>query len=122
MSPMHCSIVEAPKLFFKNYTNFSGRSTRSEFWWWILYNLVVVLLLNVLTMNVSQNLGILSGIWGLATIVPGIALCIRRLHDVGRPGTHLLFGLIPVAGAIFLILQYVKESDGENQWGKPASN
>lgn len=59
-----------------------------------------------------------SYIWGLATLVPGISLSVRRLHDVGKSGLYLLWALLPIAGWIIVIVQYAKDSQPEaNQYG-----
>ena len=100
---------EAIKLFFTNYANFSGRASKSEFWWAFLFNVIISL--------VSGLIPILGALVGLAMIVPGISLCVRRLHDIGKPGTYWFMGLIPVAGGIILLIQFLKDSVGDNQWG-----
>lgn len=105
------SFGEAIKLFFKNYTNFSGRSSRSEYWWVMLFNMIISAIFTIITIPV------LTGLWSLVTLIPGLALAIRRLHDVGKSGWFLLIGLIPLVGVIILLVQYLKESEPANNWG-----
>ncbi len=95
------SFGEAVKLFFKNYVNFTGRASKSEFWWGYLFYFLISL----------TYVGILVGMIG------ALSLCIRRLHDIGKSWVWYLMGLIPYAGAIILIIYYCKDSDGDNQWG-----
>ena len=108
-SPASVSFGEAIKLFFANYTNFTGRSTKSEYWWAFLFNFLVS--------AVASNIPIIGPIATLALLIPGLAVGVRRLHDTGKKWTYIFIGLIPLVGAILLIIQYCKDSDGDNQWG-----
>lgn len=108
-SPKRVSFGEAIQLFFKNYVNFTGRSTRSEYWWAFLFNFLVSLF--------TCWIPIVGQIVAAALIVPSLALSIRRLHDTGKSWVYILMGLIPLAGVIILIVQYCKDSDIDNQWG-----
>ncbi|MFE4835993.1 DUF805 domain-containing protein [Arthrobacter sp. NPDC056691] len=112
----------AVKRFFKKYATFSGRASRSEYWWWALVSIIVSFVLNIAIsvgtaassssgLSSSPQLGpgatfgmILLVIWGLATIVPSIALTVRRLHDSNKSGWMALLGLIPFAGPIILLV------------------
>lgn len=103
------SFGEAIKLFFVNYVNFNGRATKEEYWWAFLFNFLVSLL--------TSWIPYVGSIISLALILPGLSVGVRRLHDTGKSWTYLLMGLIPFAGFIILIIQYCKDSDGDNQWG-----
>lgn len=103
---------EAIKLFFANYANFEGRSTKSEYWWSVLFNFLV-------SVGTSWIPGI-GTLVGLALLVPGLAVSVRRLHDTGKSWVYLLMALIPFAGPIILIVQYCKDSAFDNQWGPAA--
>lgn len=112
----------AVKRFFKKYATFSGRASRSEYWWWTLVAVAVSIVLNIIISagapaTTASSLGggpangpgatfgyILLAIWGLATIVPSLALTVRRLHDSNKSGWMILLGLIPFAGAIILLV------------------
>lgn len=102
---------------FKNkYSDFSGRARRSEYWYFLLFNMIAML---VATM-VDGILGvpIFYFIYGLATLVPGIAVSVRRLHDTGRSGWFLLISIIPIIGVIILIVFMVQDSTpGSNEYG-----
>lgn len=79
--------------YFQRYADFSGRSTRSAFWFFQLANLFIVLLLWILTSIIGTDL--LYNLWILGTIVPGFALNFRRLHDMGKSAWNLLWCIIP---------------------------
>lgn len=113
-SPMNVSFVEAIKLFFINYVNFTGRSTKSEYWWAYLFNLIVSM--------VVSGIPYVGQIVALGLLLPGLAVAVRRLHDTGKSWTYMFMGLIPIAGVIILIIQYCKDSDADNQWGPAARN
>ena len=104
------SFPEAMRLFFARYTDFKGRSRRSEYWW-------ATLGIGILGYVIGSVLPDLSWIWTLAVLVPSIAMCVRRLHDTGRSGWYYLFILLPVVGQILLIIWFCGDSTGENQWG-----
>ncbi len=103
------SFGEAIKLFFVNYVNFNGRATKEEYWWAFLFNFLVSML--------TSWIPYVGQIISLALLLPGISVGVRRLHDTGKSWTYLLMGLIPFAGFIILIIQYCKDSDGDNKWG-----
>ncbi len=103
------SVGQAYRLFFKNYFNFKGRATRSEFWWVFIFNLLLTYVINLIP--------VMGALLSLGIIIPGIALSVRRLHDTGKSWVYLLISLIPIVGAILLIVQYCKDSDGDNKWG-----
>lgn len=102
--------LTAIKLFFTRYTDFQGRSRRSEYWWVVLFNCLA-------SGIISAILGDLGWIWTVVTFVPGIALAVRRLHDVGKSGWWYLWVLLPFVGQIILLIQFCKDSAPENQWG-----
>lgn len=105
--------LEAVTLFFSRYADFKGRSRRSEYWWVMLFNVIVSVVLVLL----PDSLAFLSSLWSLAILVPSLAICIRRLHDVGKSGWWYLFILIPLVGGIILLVQFCKDSTEDNQWG-----
>ena len=101
---------EAIRLFFSRYAEFSGRSRRSEFWYAQLFVYLVELGLALLFPS-------LGWIWTVAVFVPSLAVTIRRLHDIGKSGWSYLVFLIPVVGAILLLIWFCKDSDEANRWG-----
>lgn len=121
-SPSYVGMVDALKLYIQNYTNFNGRSTRSEYWYAALGIYVVDLILLLLG-KVLVIFTILASLLSLATIVPSFAICIRRLHDIGKSGWYLLMGLIPAVGGIILLVFMCTASQPQgNQWGEPAGS
>ena len=115
------------KVMRDNYANFSGRARRKEYWMFSLIQIPILLLLMFLdntwglTIEISgQNIGYgwLYLIGGLAHFIPGLAVSIRRLHDVGKSGWFLLIILIPIIGAIWLlVLACIEGNKFENKWG-----
>ena len=118
----------AVKSFWSNYTNFSGRARRSEYWFiqlfLVLTNLAVAVI-DLALMNgdferfiANGGGGIVGLIWILATIVPAVAVLIRRLHDTSRSGWWALIGLLPIVGGIIVLVFTVQDShSGDNTYG-----
>lgn len=120
----------AVRRFFKKYATFSGRASRSEYWWWLLVAVVVGIIINVITSAGGTTVSadgtpvpgpgatvglILAIVWGLATIVPSLALTARRLHDVNLSGWFVLLGIVPFLGAIALLVLTILPSKPEGQ-------
>lgn len=103
-------MVEAYKKFLSNYANFNGRSSRSDYWYVILANFIIGIVLGLL-----GDFGtILSSIYSIAIFIPGIALVVRRLHDINKSGWSYLFVLIPLVGWIILLVFLCTDSVNEN--------
>ena len=133
------SLLTAAKAVISKYAVFSGRATRSEYWYWVLGQGAVLLLLEmIMTMsmivifvrNDSQPMppyevfmyclaaGVPLLLWSLATLIPSLAVTCRRLHDTGRSGTLLLLYLVPLIGGILLLIYCCEDSQrGTNQYG-----
>ena len=119
---------EAVKSFWSHYSKFKGRSRRSEYWWiqlfLVLTNLAVAAI-DLVLMNgdverfiANGGGGIVGLIWILVTIVPALAVLVRRLHDTGKSGWWALIGFVPLVGGIVLLVLTVLDSDaGENKYG-----
>lgn len=106
----------------KKYAVFNGRARRAEYWWFILFNLLASVALSIvdtLTGMVSaMGFGVLSSIYALAVLIPGLAVLVRRLHDINRSGWWVLIAFIPFIGAIVLLVFAVLDSQPEtNQYG-----
>ncbi len=126
------SIILAARSVLTNYSTFSGRASRSEFWWWVF---LLMILLNItrlidnvvirplLGFDVIQSINgqPLSLLVSLALLLPSIAVTARRLHDIGRSAWWLLIGLLPFIGTIMLLYFYVQPSDGNNAYGTPSA-
>jgi uncharacterized membrane protein YhaH (DUF805 family) len=107
----------------KKYAVFNGRARRKEYWYFFLFNILISIVLGVIdgmtgSFSPESGMGLLSGIYMLAVLIPGIAVAVRRLHDTSRTGWWLLISLIPLIGAIVLIVFLVSDSKPEeNQYG-----
>ena len=108
----------------RQYTDFTGRARRKEYWMYTLFNVIIVALLAGIDyllgwFSIEYRIGVLSGIYYLAVLLPGLAVCVRRLHDIGKSGWYYLLGLIPIVGPIILLVYYCTEGDRfENAWGE----
>jgi len=112
--PISIGFIQAIKNMYINYANFNGRAVRSEYWWVYLYNMLIT----VVVMLLPSNYALLGTIWSIVHLIPGIALCVRRLHDVGKSGAFWFTWLIPIAGPIMIIYQLCKDSSfSDNVWG-----
>jgi uncharacterized membrane protein YhaH (DUF805 family) len=107
----------------KQYADFGGRARRSEYWYFTLFSTIFAILATIL----DNVLGIaIEGIgygpiyilYALAMFVPGLAVFVRRLHDVGKSGWMYFIALIPIIGAIWLlVLLFTDSQQGDNNWG-----
>lgn len=104
---------------FKNYFKFSGRASRSEYWWFSLFitlvGAVAVMIDNVVTPGQAypEDIGILELTWNLVALIPSISVCVRRLHDVNRSGWWLLIILTGIG--VFVILYWTIKRGHSNQ-------
>lgn len=124
------SLGQAITRFFRKYATFSGRASRSEYWWWQLATTLVYLVVA----GSTAALGVVSGeldargevfylgpafavgiallaVWTLATLVPQLALAVRRLHDTNLSGWFVLLRLIPSVGDIVLLVLTIQPSN-----------
>jgi len=108
---------------WKKYADFSGRSRRREYWIFTLFNTLAMLVLafvDSMTGAFSRDagIGVLSGIYGLAVFIPGLAVLVRRLHDTGKSAWWCLILLIPLIGPIVILVFSVTAGDaGDNAYG-----
>lgn len=102
----------------ERYADFQGRAPRSEYWWFVVFNILMSIVI-ALVGAVTQTLGnVLDVIVTLALIVPNLAVSVRRLHDTDRSGWWFLLVLIPLIGTIILIVWFVmRGTDGDNRFG-----
>jgi len=108
----------------QRYAVFSGRSQRSEYWYFLLFYLLVYvafLFVDALIGMYSKTagIGLLSGVFSLAMMIPSLAVSVRRLHDTGRSGWWVLIGLVPLIGAIVLLVFFAQDGEaGTNEYGE----
>ena len=101
----------------KKYAVFSGRARRKEYWMFFLFNIIITFVLSIIE-GILGSPGIISAIYCLAVLIPGLAVFVRRLHDTNRSGWWFFIGLIPLIGAIVLLVFMVQDSTpGDNQYG-----
>ena len=96
-------MLEAYKDFWQRYAEFNGLSSRSQFWYVMLANIIIGVILTIISRY-------LEGIYGLLTLIPGIAVTVRRLHDTNRSGWNLLLLFIPIVGFIVLLVFLIEAS------------
>lgn len=107
------------KLFFSHYADFSGRTRRSDYWYSVLFNSIILLVLILLSV-VSGTIGsVLTTLYLLAILVPRLAISVRRLHDIGKKDTYVLLILLPIIGSVILAVWFMKDSQEDaNQYGE----
>ncbi|MCT2563679.1 DUF805 domain-containing protein [Chryseobacterium herbae] len=108
----------------KQYADFTGRARRTEYWMYVLFNMifaiVAAVLDNLLGLKFNQEIpyGFIYLIYGLATFIPGLAVMVRRLHDVDKSGWWVFISLIPLVGTIWLLVLLATDgTPGANQYG-----
>ncbi len=105
------------------YVDFNGRAARAEFWYFMLFYVIIAILLSLVdsflfSSGADKSSSLLSSIFSLALFLPSLAVSIRRLHDIGKTGWWVLISLVPLIGFIVLLIFYVKDSQpGTNEYG-----
>lgn len=123
------SLQTAARTVLSKYATFTGRASRSEFWWWVLAVFLVLLVTQLIDgLIIGPLLGLgpasesepLSFLVSLGLLLPNIAVGVRRMHDIGRTGWWLLIAFIPIIGFFVLLYFYVQPSQPDaNQYGPP---
>ncbi len=117
---------DAIRRFFKKYADFTGRASRSEFWWWFLFAIIIGAVYGILLQtlgtigNGGRGLGpigwvliVVYTVWDLVILVPSLALSWRRLHDANLAGPFWFLGFIPLVGWIIVLVFYLMASKPE---------
>jgi uncharacterized membrane protein YhaH (DUF805 family) len=110
------SFGEAIRDGFTKYATFSGRSSRSAYWWWILFYVLVFIGASIL--DAAAGTAVIAILVWLGFFLPNLAVLVRRLHDTDRSGWWVLIGLIPLIGAIVLIVFACLDSGPPNKYGQ----
>lgn len=101
----------------KKYAVFSGRARRKEYWMFVLFNIIITIVLSIVDRMLKLD-NVLSAIYSLVLIIPGISVSVRRLHDIGKRGWWYFISYIPLIGQIwFIILMCTDSQYGENMYG-----
>ncbi len=109
-------VAAVQRALIERYNTFTGRASRDEFWWFVLFVLLVWIAANVIDAALGSPL--LQLVVSLALLVPWLAVVVRRLHDADRSGWWALLLLLPVIGLIALIVIGLKPGTaGENRFG-----
>ncbi|BCL17304.1 DUF805 domain-containing protein [Micromonospora sagamiensis] len=118
------SFTAAVRSVLSQYVGFGGRARRAEYWWFALFSLLVGLAASILDIALDTNIGesVTSGLFSLIAnlvlLLPSLAVGVRRLHDTDRSGWWVLIGLIPLIGAIVLVVFFVQDgTPGPNRFG-----
>src|SRR5688572_11436958 len=112
----------------KKYAVFKGRSRRKEYWFFVLFQILFGIVAMLIDGMLGSTIGFLPYgyvylLYTLATFIPAFAVLVRRLHDTGRSGWWLLIGLVPLVGAIVLLVFACLDSEpGANKWGPNPKN
>lgn len=100
----------------KHYVDVNGRARRTEYWMFFLVNLIISIGVSLVGRAIGAP--VIGSLYGLAMLLPGIAVGVRRLHDTGRSGWWLLISLIPLIGTIWIIVLLALDGNrGDNQYG-----
>lgn len=112
--------VSALSSCLKRYIKFSGRASRSEYWWWVITTAVISAFLGWLAGDEGNRgfiFSILASAYSVFIFLPGLAVLVRRLHDSGRSAWNLLWWLLPAIGWIVLVVLLCLPSSGRNAYG-----
>jgi uncharacterized membrane protein YhaH (DUF805 family) len=114
------SFTEAVRSCFQNYASFSGRAPRSEYWYFVLFEIAALVGLAIMDWLIGTA-PILYMLGALALVLPALTVGVRRLHDSNKSAWNLLWSLVPF-GALYLLWLYIRPGDdGENDYGPPYS-
>jgi len=107
------NFIESIQTCYKKFFDFSGRASKSEYWWFQLYNAVIY----VLTFVFQGDLTLLFSILVIANIIPTYAAAVRRIHDSDKSGWMVLIAVIPLIGLYVIVLLLQEGSKGKNRFG-----
>ncbi len=109
------NLEQAVRTVLSKYADFTGRARRSEFWFWELAVIIASIIGAILDAIIGVQL--FQIVIALGTLIPGLAVGARRLHDIDKSGWWQLIGIIPIVGWIILIVWWATGSKPDNQYG-----
>ena len=107
------NFIESIQTCYKRFFDFSGRASKSEYWWFQLYNTI----LYILTFVFQNDLALLFSILVIANLIPVFAAGVRRVHDSNKSGWWILISFVPIAGLDIFVLLITDGSKGKNRFG-----
>lgn len=125
------TLTQSVKSVFSKYATFTGRASRSEYWYFTLFNIIAIVALVIISTVIGAAAGgsdgalggllvgyILYAVYGLGVLLPSLAVTVRRLHDTNNSGWLILIGLIPCIGSVvLLVFMILQGTNGENKHG-----
>lgn len=116
------TFTDSIKTCFNKYATFSGRASRSEYWWFYLFFILLYAATAILSILVSEifSFGMILVLLGL--LLPSLAAGIRRLHDVDKSGWWMLISIVPLIGLILIYFLAAEGTSGDNQFGPAPEN
>ncbi|MBR4200590.1 MAG: DUF805 domain-containing protein [Oscillospiraceae bacterium] len=114
---LNLPFVKAFLRMLANFSDFKGRTSRNEYWWAFLGNFILSLIVGVICGLLGTFGTILSWIFSIALLVPGLAISVRRLHDTNRSGLWLLLCLTGIGSIVILVFEILEGDEGDNQYG-----
>jgi uncharacterized membrane protein YhaH (DUF805 family) len=112
------SFPDAVRTCLGKYVDFSGRARRAEYWWFILFEVLVLGLAEIVDYAVGSGPAVLTFLVSLAVFLPSLAVSVRRLHDTGHSGWWVLVNLVPIVGPIVLLVFLLSGGDyAANRYG-----
>ncbi len=126
------NFVDSVKSYWTNYAQFKGRTSRTTFWWTALFSILASIAIGLIFPGTyhtemlfneveirSYDQSTIESLWDLATLIPTLAISVRRLHDTGRSGANFLFIFLPIVGWIILLMYFLQSGKSEsNQYGE----
>lgn len=113
-------IVDWVKKCFKNYTNFSGRARRKEYWYFFLFQIGLIFVAAILDYIIFGTLGLFYAVVALGMFIPALAVTVRRLHDTSHSGWWFWISVVPLLGILLIVFLASDTKPESNQWGAPA--
>lgn len=113
------NFLQAIQCGFSKYATFSGRAARSEFWYWTLFVFVIQIAANIvdIALDMDMEMGLVSAVLSLALLLPGIAVGVRRLHDIDRTGWWWLIAFTGIGVILLIVWACFKGTAGANRFG-----